>query len=80
MRTNESAKVRAGAGRAKAVTRIALARAERAETALRQIRDAKQDWHINVGSYAGGETDYGFSRRLQEIARVALAAQEGEHG
>ena len=47
-------------------------RLQRVETALREIESAKENWVSGVGSYAGGETHYGFARRLQSIARAAL--------
>jgi hypothetical protein len=42
-------------------------------SALKEIASAEQKWVSGVGSYAGGETNAGFARRLQGIARAALA-------
>lgn len=46
---------------------------DRLREALNQINEGKPNWHDGVGSYSGGETYEGFARRLQQIARAALA-------
>jgi len=48
------------------------AEVEQLQISLQTIANAKLRWQENVGSYAGGETWAGFSRRLQrEATKVA---------
>jgi len=50
---------------------------ERLRAALKRVVDAEPIYSSGVGSYGGGETHWGFSKRLKNIAEHALAGGEG---